>query len=981
MACDHIELRGVSVHNLNCVDLDIPHGQLIVCCGVSGSGKTSLALDTLYAEGQRRYIESFSAYTRRFLERLERPDAQFIDGIPPAIAVTHKNSSRSSRTTIGTTTEIIDYLRLLYARVGRILCTGCSKPVRRDSPQSVSEVLAALPDGARYMVTYPVPVHPPDGNRLDVSAGASEAGAGAVGAQPSATDGATPQAALTETLATLREDGFVRIIVNRRIVDLTTNGAIEQLGRECGVANGDVHVVVDRLSAGKSEQGRVRDSVETAFLKGQGRCHVLSQDDGNGKPDRRGDWREFRLDDATWWRSSFSRRLICDDCHREYPNPEPKLFSFNSPLGACPECEGFGDVMDIDMDLVVPNPNNALSEGAIAPWNTPAYSHELKELLALADDYDIPINTPYRDLDDRCRRLIREGIPEREFGGLDGFFAWLEQRKYKMHIRVFLSRWRSYRSCESCQGDRLRIESLATRIGKWNIAELCRLKIHDALQELQSLVLSDHETAIARTLLDQIVSRLGYLNSVGLGYLSLDRSLRTLSNGEAQRVTLTSALGSSLVNMLYVLDEPSIGLHPSDVGNLLGAIRGLSDRGNTVVVVEHEESIIRTANQIIEIGPGAGEQGGNIMFQGTPDEMVQCETSLTGAYLAGRRGSVIPEQRRDTSHGWVKICGARGNNLRNIDVELPLGVLCLVTGVSGSGKSTLIEQTLYPALCQRKRRDGGKGLPFDEVLGDGQVDDVLMIDQSPIGRSARSNPVTYIKAFDPIRTAFAETLTARTHNYTASHFSFNVDGGRCDACKGEGRVDIDMQFLADVSMQCRACQGKRYRREILDVTYRNRTIADVLEMSVREAFAFFRGQAKIQKRLKYLMDVGLDYLCLGQPANTLSAGESQRLKLAGHLSGSKRGRTLFLMDEPTTGLHFSDIVQLIDCFDALINVGHSLIVVEHNPQMMRAADYIVDLGPGAADQGGTVVAYGTPEHLAGIDASATGRVLRHELAR
>ena len=945
MACDHIELRGVRVHNLNEVDLDIPHGQLVVCCGVSGSGKTSLALDTLYAEGQRRYIESFSAYTRQFLERLERPDADRIDGIPPAIAVTHKNTSRSSRATIGTTTEIIDYLRLLYARLGRICCTTCEKPIRKDSPQTTSEYLAKLPEGTRYMVTFPV----------------------------SLSD--EPDQSLTTTLSTLREDGFVRVVANHRMVDLTQPDAMDTV-----TANGGLHVVVDRLSSGKSDSARIRDSLETAFLKGFGRCHVLAAADLNGTTERNGVWREYLLDDNAWWRAGFSRRLICEECDHEYPTPEPRLFSFNSPLGACPVCEGFGDVMDIDMDLVVPNPNKSLSEGAIAPWNTPAYAHELQELLALADDYKIPINTPFREMDDRCLRLIREGVPEREFGGLNGFFAWLESRKYKMHIRVFLSRWRSYRTCESCQGARLRPEALATRIGQWNIADICRQKISDACESLNSLELSDHQEAIARTLLDQVVSRLKYLDSVGVGYLALDRPLRTLSNGEAQRVTLTSALGSNLVNMLYVLDEPSVGLHPTDVGNLLGAVRGLSDRGNTVIVVEHEDSIIRTAHHVIEVGPAAGEHGGEIVFQGTPDDMIASSDSLTGDYLSGRRGAAIPERRRDTSHGWIKVTGARGNNLQRLDVELPLGVLCLVTGVSGSGKSTLIEHTLYPALCQRKRKEGPRPLPLDDVIGDGQIDDVLLIDQGPIGRSARSNPVTYIKAFDPIRKVFAETLTARTHNYSASHFSFNVDGGRCDTCKGEGRVEIDMQFLADVTMQCGECHGRRYRREILEVTYRNCTIAAILDMSVREAFSFFRGQAKVQARLKYLIDVGLDYLRLGQPANTLSAGEAQRLKLAGHLSASKRGRTLFLLDEPTTGLHFADIVQLLDCFDALINVGHSLIVVEHNPQMMKAADYIIDLGPGAADEGGRLVACGTPEELAAIEESATGRVLREALS-
>jgi excinuclease ABC subunit A len=945
LACDRIELRGVRVHNLHDVDLDIPHGQLIVCCGVSGSGKTSLALDTLYAEGQRRYIESFSAYTRQFLERLERPDADRIDGIPPAIAVTHKNASRSSRATIGTTTEIIDYLRLLYARIGQIRCHQCDRPVRKDSPQTASEHLQQLPDGTRYLVTYPV-------TRADEA-----------------------EQTMPEMLTTLREDGFVRVVLDHKVVNLNETDSNEM------TANGELLVVVDRLSAGKTEGARLRDSLETAFIKGRGRCHVLARVNGNGAARPSNAWRAYALDDQDWWQVGFSERLTCENCHREFPRQEPRLFSFNSPLGACPECEGFGDVMDIDMDLVVPNPNKSLSEGAIAPWNTPAYAHELSELLALADDYNIPINTPFRDLDESCLRLIHDGVPERDFGGLRGFFAWLERRKYKMHIRVFLSRWRSYRTCTTCHAARLKPEALATRIGGKNIAELCQLEIRDALALLEEIALTPHEKAVGGMLLDQVTSRLGYLDSVGLGYLSLDRPLRTLSNGEAQRVTLTSALGSNLVNMLYVLDEPSVGLHPTDVRNLLSAIHGLCERGNTIVVVEHEESLIRTADHVIEVGPGAGEDGGEITFQGTPEEMISGAGSFTGDYLAGRRGAAIPERRRETTHGWIKIKGAGGNNLKHLEIEFPLGVLCLVTGVSGSGKSSLVEHTLYPALCRRKRKEGPKPLPYDDVFGDGQIDDVLLIDQSPIGRSARSNPVTYIKAFDPIRQVFAETLTARTHNYSASYFSFNVDGGRCDTCKGEGRVEIDMQFFADVSMKCSECQGRRYRREILEVTYRNRSIADVLEMTVREAFTFFRGQTKVQVRLKHLIDVGLDYLRLGQPANTLSAGEAQRLKLAGHIASSKRARTLFLLDEPTTGLHFADIVQLLDCFDALLNVGHSLIVVEHNPQMMKAADYIVDLGPGAADAGGRLVAQGTPEEVARCQGSATGNVLRRELKK
>jgi excinuclease ABC subunit A len=684
---------------------------------------------------------------------------------------------------------------------------------------------------------------------------------------------------------------------------------------------------------------------------------------------------ECIVDGRNWRKIGLNTQLVCGDCGLEYPAPEPRLYSFNSPLGACPQCEGFGNVIDVDMELVVPDPSKSIREGAIAPWNSPAYAHELKELLALAGDYGLPVDVPFSQLRPEQVALITEGVPQRKFGGLKGFFAWLQRRKYKMHIRVFLSRWRSYRPCPACGGSRLRAAALAARIGGRNIAEISAMKIRDASRFIGSLAFSDWQRQVGRIMLEQVRARLRYLEAVGLGYLTLDRTLRTLSGGEIRRVALTSALGSSLVNMLYVLDEPSIGLHPRDIDQLIRAIEKLRNRDNTVVVVEHEEAMIRAADQVIEIGPGAGERGGRVVFQGTPAEMEASPDSLTGDYLAGRRGVAGDGPRRAPDHGWIRLAGARGNNLRNVTVEFPLGVLCLVTGVSGSGKSTLVEETLYPALCRRLRKDAPKPCDFDDVYGDGQIDDVIMVDQSPIGRSPRSNPVTYLKAFDEIRNVFAETTEAKTRGFSASHFSFNVDGGRCSVCEGDGYLAIDMQFLADVYMKCSQCHGTRYRDEILDVTYRGRNIAEVLEMTVREAFTFFRGRPKVQARLKRLIDVGLDYVRLGQPANTLSGGEAQRLKLAGYMSGAKRRRSLFLLDEPTTGLHFSDIVQLLDCFDALLAVGHSLIVIEHNLQLMKAADYLIDLGPGAADEGGQVVAKGTPEMVAHAPASVTGQFL------
>jgi len=942
----HISLRGVEVNNLRGIDLDLPHRKLIVLCGLSGSGKSSLALDTLYAEGQRRYIESFSAYTRQFLQRLERPTADRIDGIPPAIAVTGSHATRSSRSTVGTATETTDYLRLLYAKIGRVACRGCGREVQRDTPQSAAEMLRALPDGTRLLIAFPI----------------------APG----------PENDLAGLAATLREDGFVRLVVGDRTVNLADEPDLDLAAAGAAPGNG-LYAIVDRLTARHAPDARVRDSLETAFAKGRGRCSVFVEETEGAGPDGVPRGGRRTIDGRPWRRLGFSAALACEDCGLEYAPPEPRLFSFNSPLGACPQCEGFGNVIDLDMDLVVPDPTRSIRDGAIAPWNTPAYAHELEELLALAPDYGLPVDVPFRQLEPRHVELIVQGVPERNFGGLRGFFAWLERRKYKMHIRVFLSRWRSYRPCPACHGARLRPEALAVRIAGKSIADVAAMKVADAAAFFRGLSLSDWDRQVARMVLDQVHARLGYLEAVGLGYLTLDRTLRTLSGGEVRRVALTSALGSSLVNMLYVLDEPSIGLHPRDIRRLIDAILGLRDRGNTVVVVEHEEAVLRAADEVIEIGPGAGERGGKVVFQGPPRDMENAPQSLTGDYLAGRRGIAAPGRRRRPDHGWIRLAGARGNNLKNLTVEFPLGLLCVVTGVSGSGKSTLVQDTLYPALCRRLRKDAPKPCEYDDVFGDGQIDDAIMVDQSPIGRSPRSNPVTYLKAFDEIRGVFAETVEARTRGYTASHFSFNAEEGRCSACKGEGHIAIDMQFLADVYMKCSQCRGTRYRDEILGVTYRGRNIAEVLQMTVREAFSFFRGSPKVQARLKRLIDVGLDYVRLGQPANTLSGGEAQRLKLAAYMSAAKRGRCLFLLDEPTTGLHFADIVQLLDCFDALLAVGHSLIVVEHNLQLIKSADYVIDLGPGAADEGGRIVAHGTPEMVANTPESITGRYLAEVL--
>ncbi len=940
-----IELRGVAVNNLRKVDLDLPHGELIVFCGVSGSGKTSMALDTLYAEGQRRYIESFSAYTRQFLEQLDKPQADRIDGIPPAIAVTHKNPSRSNRATVGTTTEVNEYLSLLFARVGEVICYQCGRPVQRDTPESAALQFADAPAGTRAMVGFETEV--PDDEPVD------------------------------QWIADLVSQGYVRAIIGEHTAtiepSLTGN-----------LATGDrLTVVLDRVTLGAETTTRLRDSIEAAFTAGGGACVVFGE---LSKQDDIHDSTAIRIDDRAWQRSNYSTELRCETCGIEYPDPEPQLFNFNRPLGACPECEGFGNIVVTDMDRVVPDPQKSIREGAIAPWNAPSYTHELEELLALSSDYKLPVDIPYAELNDEQRRLIVEGVPERNFGGLNGFFNWLERRKYKMHLRVYLSRWRSYRLCPACGGSRLRPEALAVRVAGYNFAEVCRLKIQDALTFFDDVKLPDWQQTIARPLVADVRSRLSYLADVGVGYLAIDRPLRTLSSGEAQRVALTTTLGSNLVDMLYVLDEPSVGLHPVDVGPLATAIEQLHARGNTVIVVEHEDEIIRRANHVVEFGPGAGSEGGRITFHGTPKQLARSKESRTGNWISGRSGFRSGAARRATSQGWVKLRGARGNNLQNVTVEFPLGVLCLVTGVSGAGKSTLVDKTLYPALARRLRKEEDASevpppLEYDDVLGTGQIEDVIHIDQSPIGRSPRSNPATYIKALDPIRTLFAEQLDARTHGLTASSFSFNVEGGRCETCNGDGYLAIDMQFMANVYMKCPECGGKRFRHQVLEVRYRGMNIADVLDMTAREAFMFFRSQRKVQTKLKFLLDVGLDYLRLGQPATTLSGGEAQRLKLASHLATKRHGRTLFLLDEPTTGLHFVDVVQLMDCFDALLDVGHSLVIVEHNLQLMKAADWLIDIGPAAADAGGRVIVTGTPEEVAECAESATGRILSAEFAR
>ena len=1015
-----IELRHVCVHNLKGVDLDLPYGKMIVFCGRSGSGKSSLAMDTLYAEGQRRYIESFSAYTRQFLDKLEKPDAERIDGIPPAIAVASKSLRQMSRSTVGTATETAEYLRLLFAKIGRVFCPCCDREIGVDTPQSIVRQLKDRYDdrnddvGLRIQIAFAPSL---TSGKKEFETHYREQGfvRGTVFGEPFRLDGdgipenlwqracacaasetnsehSTSQTTLFDEEFESEEPNF-SVSGKRSEIENESEDSAEDseadmksvssffltepvaLRQEPAIKpTPPILLILDRLTLGKTEDARIVDSLEIAMEHGDGSCFVLVADEHESsgfKP------------------VAFSSRFSCENCGIDFPPLEPKLFSFNSPLGACPTCEGFGNLMMYDLGLIVPNKSKSIRGGAIAPWSTPSYRPKLDEFLDRAGEHGIPVDVPFEQLTDEQLQKFLYGSKSKNDAGLFGFFQRLERQKYKMHIRVFLSRWRNYRPCPSCHGSRLRREALSVRIngdndkegnGK-NIAELFEMQISDLLQFFHEPRLSEWERQIARIPLEQVRLRLEFLEQVGLGYLALSRTMRTLSGGEQRRVGLTSALGSSLVDMLYVLDEPSIGLHPSDTHRLLDTIRKLRDRGNTVVVVEHEDAFLRAADHIVEIGPGAGESGGQVVFQGSPEEMLDASQSLTGNYLSGKRHGCRSE-RRLPENGVIEIIGCRGNNLRNQTVAFPLGMLCVVTGVSGAGKSSLVQETLYPALCRHFNKENvPRCLPFDHLVVGDQIEDVVMVDQSPIGRSPRSNPVTYLKIFDEIRNVFASTVDAKAKNLTAGKFSFNVEGGRCEYCKGDGYTMVDMQFMADMYVRCPQCHGRRYRPEILEILYRGRNIAEVLDMTTREAFSFFRGQGKVQQKLKRLIDVGLDYVRLGQPANTLSGGESQRLKLAAYLSQVKKERTLFLLDEPTTGLHFADIVQLLDCFEALIETGHSLVVVEHNLQLIRAADHVIDLGPGAAERGGTVVAQGTPEEIAEVEASRTGAFLQTSSGR
>jgi excinuclease ABC subunit A len=948
MTQEAIEVRGARVNNLKNISFSIPVGQLTVVTGVSGSGKSSLAFDTIYAEGQRRYVESLSAYARQFLERMDKPDVDEVRGIAPAIAIRQKNSTRNPRSTVGTQTEIYDYLRLLYARTGTTYCRVCGRIVRRDSPESsAQEVLDSLPEGARFYVLFPAEA----GMFLEMNGdGAKKNGKG----RKTKTENRTiDRRMITAHVMSLMQRGFTRLYANGETIDLSSPDDYKRDHFE------NVFVLVDRLVARPDVRERLVDSLETCFQEGHGTAIVETAET------------EPR-------RLNFSERFACKYDGTVYAQPEPRLFSFNNPYGACPTCQGFGNIIGLDLDLVIPNPALTLAQGAIEPWTKPQHDWARAELKRFCKQERIPMDVPFNELARADQRAIIEG--KGQWAGVRGFFEWLETKKYKLHVRVFLSKYRGYTLCPDCGGGRLRQEARDVRVGGRALPDVCALSIKEAALFFEELQLSPEEMAIADRVLHEIRRRLRFLVDVGLDYLTLDRLASTLSGGEAQRIQLATNLGSSLVGALYVLDEPSIGLHPRDSERLIRLLHNLRDIGNTVLVVEHDPEMMRAADYILDIGPAAGELGGQIIYEGDFQHLLQNKSSLTARYLRGEAEIKEPKQRRAPQKRRLTLRGATEHNLKNIVVEIPLDMLTCVTGVSGSGKSTLIHDCIYAGLKKQRGDWQGHVGAFKELTGGQFIDDVILVDQSPIGRTPRSNPVTYIKVYDAIREAFAQTREAQARGFDPSFFSFNVPGGRCEVCQGDGTVTVEMQFLADVELVCEECKGARFKPQVLEIRYRGKSINDVLSMTVREAMTFFRDVPKITNKLRVLDDVGLGYLRLGQSATTLSGGEAQRVKLAAHLSKRTGAKTLYIFDEPTTGLHFDDINKLLAAFRALIEAGGSLLVIEHNLDVIKTADFIIDLGPEGGDAGGHVVATGTPEEIMRAAASHTGSFLREHLA-
>jgi excinuclease ABC subunit A len=922
---DSISIRGARVHNLKNVTVALPHNRLTVVTGVSGSGKSSLVFDTIYAEGQRRYVESLSSYARQFLERMEKPDVDEIEGIAPPIAIKQKNTTRNPRSTVATSTELYDFLRLLWARIGRTWCPNCGIRVIRDNVDRVADAMAAQPAGSRWYALFPIHV-------------------------PKQT------AQLRDHLFDLRKKGFNRLYQDGRTFEFSTPESLLDID-----FSRPVFALVDRIAIGGDLHQRLVDTTETCYREAG----------------------EVIFQSATGDESlRFSEKFACKRCGKEFVTPEPSLFSFNSPFGACRRCQGFGNTIDYDMDLVIPDRSLSLEQGAVDPWTKPQHGWAYDEMRR---KYRTRFrwNVPVCDLTDAERDLLDEQIHE--------YFKEIETKKYKVHVRVFLSRYRGYAQCPECRGARLRPEALYIRVGEKTIGDVAKVNIAAAMDFFETLELTPEESAIADKVMVEIRQRLKFLNDVGLDYLTLDRLSSTLSGGEAQRIVLATCLGSRLVGATYVLDEPSIGLHSRDTQRLIRILEELRDLGNTIVVVEHDADVMRSADHILDMGPGAGENGGRVVFEGSYEQITDNPNgSLTGRFLRGDARVPAPLKRRKVNPKRViRFAGARAHNLKNIDVDIPLSMMVAITGVSGSGKSSLVHDVIYKALERRLGRgEAAEGEEFGapEKVACTRVEradlltDVVLVDQSPIGRTPRSNPVTYIKAFDIIRDLFASTTEADRRGYTSGHFSFNIPGGRCEVCQGDGTVTVEMQFLADVELVCEECHGTRFKHSVLEVRYKGLNVHEVLQLTVKEALGFFHDTPRLVNRLKVLNDVGLGYLRLGQSATTLSGGEAQRVKLAAHLAQATCEGTLFIFDEPTTGLHFDDITKLLDAFQRLIASGGSVLIIEHNLDVIRAADWVIDLGPEGGDRGGRIVALGTPEQIAQVAGSYTGQFLKTALS-
>jgi excinuclease ABC subunit A len=966
MSTETIVVRGARVHNLKNIDFEIPHNSLTVVTGVSGSGKSSLAFDTIYAEGQRRYVESLSAYARQFLERIEKPDADVIDGIAPAVAIRQKNTTRNPRSTVGTATEIYDYLRLLFARIGRTYCLHCGKEVKKDTVDEVADALMRLDEGTRLNVLFPL--------QRSVPQPATGPDNVSPPAKPKAKRKAKADAKnlpdqLKARLLDLRTRGFNRLYQSGQIFEFSTPESLLNINFA-----EPVFLLVDRLVVSADSRARIVDAVEISYRE-SGEVIFETAPREEKAPER----------------LRFSQRFECKTCNVRYEEPEPRLFSFNNPYGACPRCQGFGNTIDFDLDLVIPDKSLTLNEGAIEPWTKPKYRSLFTDLKRFARQADIPLDVPWNELDHEQHRLLIEG--EGRFPGVRGFFNYLERKKYKLHVRVFLSRYRGYSVCSTCNGARLRIEARQVKINGKNICDVCRMTVEAASKFVDAMALTDQEKGIADRLLLEIRERLRFLNEVGLEYLTLDRLASTLSGGEAQRIQLATSLGSRLVGTLYVLDEPSIGLHSRDTHRLIKILHNLRDVGNTILVVEHDRDVMQASDTILDLGPGAGENGGKVIAAGTYDQIQKMPGSLTGRYLSNELRIQIPAVRRNPGPQQIKIYGARAHNLKGIDLEVPLRMLVAITGVSGSGKSTLLHDVLYRALSVAKREPNGANpaaSSWDRVEGAQFIDEVVLVDQSPIGRTPRSNPVTYTKAFDGIRDLYASLPEAKKRGFTAGHFSFNIPGGRCETCQGDGTVTVEMQFLADVELICEECKGARYKPQVLEIRYRGKNIHEALSLTVKEALQFFASVPKIVDKLRVLEEVGLGYLRLGQSATTLSGGEAQRMKLAAHLQPAAREarrlssavdgprrkpHILYIFDEPTTGLHFDDISKLLSAFRRLIDAGGSILVIEHNLEVIKTADWVIDLGPEGGERGGQIVGAGPPEAIADLPASYTGKFL------